>query len=345
MSKIEFITLVTVIMFSYSCKKTGSEFDSVRDRVRGDGAFVINEGNYLAGNGSLSFYSYTTGRIYNDLFSEANNRPLGDVPNSMEITGDKGYILVNNSGRIEVIDKNTVKSIKTIKNLESPRSMLVISNKKAYISSLFSNRVAILDLVKDSVTGYINVRRSSEAMVAAGNMAYITSWYQGHEIMVINTLTDMVADSIEVDQEPESMVKDKNGHLWILCAGGYSAETNASLVVVNTSTGDVDKKYLFSSSLSYPSGLHINKTLDTLYYIDNGIYRMSISDASLPVKPFREARGKMIYKMGVDPRNGRIFFTDAVDYQQKGYIVQLRPDGTQADSVRADIIPGSFCFK
>jgi DNA-binding beta-propeller fold protein YncE len=345
MSKIQFITLVTVLMFSYSCKKTGSEFDSVRDRVRGDGAFIINEGNFQAGNGSLSFYSYTTGRIYNDLFSEANNRPLGDVPNSMEITGDKGYILVNNSGRIEVIDKNTVKSLKTIKNLESPRNLMVISNTKAYVSSLYSNRVAILDLINDSVTGHINIRRSSEAMVAIGNMAYITSWYLGHEIMVINTETDRVVDSIEVDQEPESMVTDKNGWLWILCAGGYSAETNASLVVLNTTTRDIERKYLFSSSLSYPSGLHINGTRDTLYYIDNGIYRMSIGDASLPSKPFREAGGRMIYKMGVDPRNGRIFFTDAVDYQQNGYILQFRPDGTQVDSVRADIIPGSFCFK
>jgi len=35
---------------------------------RGEGFFILNEGNYLAGNGSVSFYSFETGEVYNDLF-------------------------------------------------------------------------------------------------------------------------------------------------------------------------------------------------------------------------------------------------------------------------------------
>src|SRR5664280_3375842 len=58
----------------------------------GGGVFIVDEGNFKSGNGSLSFYSYDSSKIFNDVFSSANNRPLGDVPNSMAIKGDQAYI-------------------------------------------------------------------------------------------------------------------------------------------------------------------------------------------------------------------------------------------------------------
>src|SRR5664280_2719855 len=58
----------------------------------GGGVFIVDEGNFRSGNGSLSFYSYDSSKIFNDVFSSANNRPLGDVPNSMAIKGDQAYI-------------------------------------------------------------------------------------------------------------------------------------------------------------------------------------------------------------------------------------------------------------
>ncbi|MCK7531000.1 MAG: hypothetical protein MZV63_08135 [Marinilabiliales bacterium] len=52
----------------------------------GSGYFLLNEGNYLAGNGSLSFYSTETKEIYNELFRTENERALGDIPPSWPLT-------------------------------------------------------------------------------------------------------------------------------------------------------------------------------------------------------------------------------------------------------------------
>jgi hypothetical protein len=340
------IMIFTAVMV-LSCKKTGSDIDlnSVESKIKGDGVFIINEGNYLAGNGSLSFYSYDSAKIFNNIFSLANGRPLGDVPNSMIIYGNKGYIVVNNSGRIEVVDKNTMQSLKTIDSLNSPRNILIINSEKAYVSSLFSNSLTIINLLTNTVSGFINIRRSSEAMVLSGDKAYISSWYSGKDILVVNTKTDKIVDSIEVAPEPESMVLDKNNKLWVLCSGGYTGDDLAELMVVNTTTDEIEKQIYFQSKLNYPSCLQINKTRDTIYYIENGLWRMSIQSSELPDKLFKPSDGRLIYKLGVDPRDGRIFYTDAFDYQNNGWVLQLNHNGKPIDSCRGDIIPGSFCFK
>ncbi|MBA4321957.1 MAG: cell surface protein [Odoribacter sp.] len=340
------ISIISTLLF-ISCEKAGPESDigSVEDCVKGDGVFIINEGNFMAGNGSLSFYSYTSGELYNDIFYRANGRKLGDVPYSMIISGDRGFIVVNNSGKIEIVNKNSVKVLNTISGLISPRKILPVNNEKAYVSSLYSNSVSIINLTTGAVSGSVNIRRSSEAMVLLSDKAYISSWYKGKDIIVVNTTTDKVIDSIAVAPEPESMVLDKNNKLWILCSGSYAGDIFAELLSVNTLTNEIEKKFVFPSKLIYPSSLQINGTRDTLYFVENGLWRMSIQASALPGKPFKPANGRLIYKLGVDPRNGRIFYTDALDYQQKGYLLQLNQEGMPVDSCRGDIIPGSFCFK
>ena len=94
-----------------------------------------------------------------------------------------------------------------------------------------------------------------------------------------------------------------------------------------------------------PSCLQINVTGDTLYYIEGGIFKMSITSASLPTQYFIPASGRLFYKLGIDPGNNNIFITDAVDYQQKGFVLRYNSNGKLIDTCRADLIPGAFCFK
>lgn len=311
----------------------------------GGGVFILNEGNFTAGNGSLSYYSFDSLKIYNDIFSGVNNRPLGDVPNSMIISKGSAYIVVNNSGKIEVVDKNTILSLKTITGLASPRYILLTDSSKAYVSSLYSPKITIINLQTNSVSGYIDIRRSSEAMLLKGEKAFVSCWMSGNEIMIINTKTDKVIDSVEVGYEPESMVIDRNDRLWVLCSGGYTEEYNAELDVLNTANNEVERRMAFPSAQSYPTSLHINRTGDTIYYIDNAIWRMDIGSSSLPVQPFIQASGRLYYKLGIDPVKGDVFATNVIDYQQRGFLLRFTASGSLIDSSKVDIIPGSLCFK
>jgi YVTN family beta-propeller protein len=337
------LPLVCIIVLAVSCIKNQEK--PTGTFLTGDGVFVLNEGNFMGGNGSLSYYSYDSSKMYNDLFSFTNGRPLGDVPYSMQLLNSLAYIVVNNSGKIEVINKSTLESVATINNLISPRNISPVSSSKAYVTSMYSDSLVKLDLTNNSVSGYINLRRTSESIVNVGNKAYVAKWVGGNEIMVINTTTDQVIDSIEVGIEPESMVVDKNNTLWVLCNGGWTRENFAELISINTTNNEIDKRIVFPTKLASPSCLSIDGKGETLYYLETGVRKMSITDSALPSEPFIPSSGHNLYKIGINPENGDIFVTDAVDYSQSGHVYYYKSDGTPVSDQLADLIPGFICFK
>ncbi|TFG44457.1 MAG: hypothetical protein E4H43_00295 [Bacteroidia bacterium] len=318
------ILILIMIPLLYSCIREINPviIDIEETYLAGEGVFILNEGNFRSGNGSLSFFSYDSLKIFNHVFQDINNRPLGDVPYSMGIDAGMAYILFNNSDKIEVAERNDLKSVTTMKKIVSPRYISFTGGTKAYVTSLYSDSVTILDLLSNSVSGFINLKKSSEAIVALSTKAYVANWAGGNKIMVINTVTDQVTDSIEVGIEPESMVIDKSEMLWVLCNGGWKRENFAELIAINTGTNKIEKRFTFPSVTDSPTCLQINDTGETLYYLHNGVRRMDTGASNLPSGVFISEQNHVFYKLGVNPSNNQIFVTDALDYVQKGRVIR-----------------------
>lgn len=341
-------TLILIILtLSFSCVKEINPviIDSSESYLSGEGVFIINEGNFRSGNGSLSFFSYDSLKIYNHVFLDINKRPLGDIPYFMTFHGSNAYIVVNNSGKIEVASRNYLKSVATINKIISPRYISFINDMKAYVTSLYSDSLAIIDLKTNSVSGYINLKKTSESISTLYSTAYVANWTGGNKIMVINTVTDQVTDSIKVGMEPESMVIDKNETLWVLCNGGWKRENYAELTGINTRTNKIEKRFIFPSKSDSPTCLQIDGKGETLYFLLNGVSKMAIEAGSLPSEAFIPELNHNFYKMGVNPVNNEIFVTDVVDYVQKGKILRYSKGGALISQIEADIIPGTLCFK
>ena len=96
-----------------SCKKSQDD-NGPKQTTLGKGFFVINEGNFTVGNASLSFYNYDSAKMTNNLFYKVNGVPLGDVATSMSFHRNLAFIVVNNSGLIYIIDRNTANFISII---------------------------------------------------------------------------------------------------------------------------------------------------------------------------------------------------------------------------------------
>src|SRR5215207_7008422 len=75
------------------------------------GFYIVNEGLFGHSTTSISYYDRASNTVTNDVFAITNGRILGDQSQSMTVIGDKGYIVVQNSKKIEVINANDFSSI------------------------------------------------------------------------------------------------------------------------------------------------------------------------------------------------------------------------------------------
>lgn len=313
--------------------------------LSGSGAFILNEGNFRSGNGSLSFFSYDSSTVFNQVFLDVNKRSLGDIPYSMGIINNKAYILVNNSNRIEVINSKTARSLVTINKITSPRYISFISDSKAYVTSLYSDSVVIINLEKNIVSGYINIRHTTESIMVSGKKAFIANWTGGNKVFVVDTEYNQVIDSIIVGTEPESMVIDKNLTLWVLSNGGWQREHFAELTGIDTQTGEIIKDFVFPSITDSPTCLQIDGKGENLFYLNNGVMKMNINALLLPDTPLIPGSYGNFYKLSVNQDNNEIFVTDVADYLQKGFLLRFSRNGELVSKMQTDLIPGSVCFR
>ncbi len=313
--------------------------------VETKGVYILNEGNFNWNNASLSFYNADTKTIQNDLFYETNQKKLGDVANSMLLIDTLAYIVVNNSGKIEIFNTKTLQSVQTVSDLVSPRYMQPVNAQKAYVSDLYSSSVQVFDFEKREITKTIPSFKSTENMVLSGNYVFVANWSYGSKIQVIDTRKDEIVREIDVTYEPNSMILDRNNKIWVLSSGGYMNQETPALTCINPETFATEKTLLFDSINCSPTRLVANPTKDKLFFINKNIYQFDIYSNTLPKDAFILAEKQIFYAMNVNPKNGEIFVSDALDYVQNGIIYRFDKDGILLDKFEAGIIPGFFCFK
>jgi len=306
--------------------------------------FVLNEGGFGSSNGSLTAISRETGDVWNNLFEMVNDFKLGDVVQSMTIHNGKAYIVVNNSGKIEVADANTLESIATIEGLTSPRYFLPINDDKAYVSNLTygdDTSLDIIDLNTNEITKSIPTAWAEEMVMSDGKV--FVGIMNSYDLMVIDATTDEVIQTLSVNYAPGSLEVDKNGKVWVLSEANnyYGTPALRRIDPVSLLTEEI---FMFDDA-ERPKELAINNQGDKLFYLESGqVWRIDIDDDALPQTPFITSDEYSFYGLGIDPTNNNIYTTDIADYQSKGSVVYYRLDGVQIDKYEVGIIPGGFCF-
>lgn len=306
------------------------------------GVFITNEGNFQWGNASVSYFDIATGNIVEDLYQPANGAPLGDVCQSMVLHDGKGYVVVNNSGKVVVVDPDSFTEQAVVTGFQSPRYFQPVGGNKAYVTDYYAGKVAVVDLTSNTITGYIPSSGTTQEMVFHAGKVYVVNESRG-EIHVIDPATDAVSDTIVVNKGANSIAVDTNGKLWVACTGGGG--TPPAIKRIDPQTATVEASFNYTSSANNPWRLQINGTADTLYFLKGGVYRMAIDDHSAPTTAFIPADGRNLYGLGVDPGDGTIYLADALDYTQRGVVYRYKPDGTPLGTFLAGTIPGSFCFR
>jgi len=345
-----FLFVFTIVLLAFaSCKKDEPMVEP--SMFESPGVFVVNEGNFTTGNSSLTWLGLKDTTLISDAFYSVNKVPLGDVANYMAINNGRGYIVVNNSGLVYVIDIKTGEFLGKITGLTSPRELIVVNENRAWISDLFSKNLSVVDLSTFKVIKKISLNgRTSESMAMIGGRVFVANWSKLNQkaannmILVVDVATEKVVDSVSVTIEPNSMVVDKNDKLWVMCGGGYANEVYPVLYQINPGDLSVEKQLTFPVKTDAPFEMRINGKGDVIYYLNKGVYKININSDVLPAEAWIDSGEKNFYALGVRPDKNEVFVSDALDYVRNGKVYVYSDDGLLNSSFEAGIIPGYFAF-
>lgn len=327
------LTLVLCAFVFYSC----SDGSSAGDPAAGS-FLILNEGAFGQGNASISLWNPETGELRHNVFATRNTpRVLGDVLQSGITHEDEIFLVVNNSRRIEILDAETFASRRTItfSGGASPRYMAITNESTAYVTSLFTDYVYIVDFREAVVTDSIHVGAGSEGIAVVDGYAYVArnlnaDFSSASGIAVIRLADREVIDVLETGPAPQQIVFN-SGSLWSNLAGTWGGD-NGGLVQISP----VDRSVLREIGLGKnTSGLSSSAISSNIYLISDGVYRINTSNIDEKTK----ISDVVYYAISVAGNNDTLYGFDARNFAQAGMMYVYENPMIRADSIRTGIVP------
>ncbi|MBN2173001.1 MAG: hypothetical protein JW731_02635 [Bacteroidales bacterium] len=316
-----------------------------------DGVFVINEGNYGSGSGTLTFIKRDGTGLVQKVYQNSNTlMQLGNVVQSMNVIGDSAFIMVNNSNRIVVCHKYSMLEAATIEDVEKPRYMVNLNDGR-FAVSCWDNTVKIFETNSLSQTDEIETNTGPEKMLLLDDRLWILN--QGG-LSVDSTITILNIQngnkqSLQVYPRPTGSQGDADGNIWVMCSGrkdyhpgGFSP---SHLIRIHPETLDITADISIQGGENDAFDLEVDSDGNTLFYLFKGdVYSFEINDSVASSQPFIDYLGSF-YSLGYDPADNALYASDALDYAQNGVVYKYdATTGQQLFNFKASIIPGEYYF-
>ena len=254
--------------------------------------FVLNEGGMGSNNSTLDFLRFEDGKYILSAFNKMNpdvGAGLGDVGNDIAIHGKEAWIVVNNSGIVEVISAEDETEIATV-TIPTPRN-LAFDDNYAYVTSW------------------------AGAYITYGADYSITdSKNPKGQVYRINLKTKKAEGSVEVGYQPEGIAY-YNGKLYVANSGGISSQLpptysyDNTVSIIDAASFKVEKTVEVQENLKnvYSDGkgnIYVT-TLGNYWDVHSGLYMLTAS-APASVKHIDDyvsisaLSGETVYCIGTD---------------------------------------------
>lgn len=301
--------------------------------------FVVNEGLFQNGTGTITYFNRETTVTVQDVFEKANNRPLGNIAQSMAIEGDHAFILVNNANKLEVVNTGTFVSEKTIEGLALPRYILPLGNGKAYISQWGSDgltgSVEVLNLSTFQIEKSIPTGKGPENMVLNGNTVYVANaggYGVDSTITLIDIQSNAVIGTLTAGINPNSLQRMEDGTIWALSTGDYIDHPGQLFKIKNNAIEKMWEGVSGNYKLLYVAAQR------KLYYLngyDGQLMVKNVDDDNAPVL-FKDGA---YYGLGYDSKTDRLLLSKS-NGNANGMVYLLDATGTARDSFDCGVFPG-----
>ncbi|TDJ53856.1 MAG: YncE family protein [Ignavibacteria bacterium] len=315
------------------------------------GVYVVNEGLFGQNNASLSYKNLEDGSVTNNVYSSANNgNPLGDNANSMTILGSKGYIAVDNSNKVEIINLTDFKSFGFIDlgMNGSPREIYVKDENTAYVTNLNLDQVAKLDLQTKTVTVRINVGSKPEGIREANGKLFVANSGFGFDntVSVIDMASDIVVATLQVGLNPRFVLNGVDNFIYVVCTGSFSDTTIFSGIykidpVANTVVDSIQVK-------KNPGEACFTDANTMLVINNDGVIKVDLTTKS--VSPLISGTTVnsffgVIYSISYDLFRSVIYCGNPKDFTQNGEVVTFDLNGNETGRFNVGLNPGTIVIK
>lgn len=351
-----FISLFCSLVFLLACKSEKSsagEDSGLLNHKFLNGVWVANEGNFTFGNASIS-HVQMDGTVINDAFQKVNGLPVGDVLQSVNVIGDYLFLVVNNSGKIHVCDRITLKLIKTITGFVSPRYIARYNESYAVVSDLYDENLAIVNLNTLEREDEIKGGHSSEKLLVDGNLIFTNTWVGENVVRKIKWspggATETWTSYFETSPIDIEFVEDK---IWVACLAEdgklgslavLEPRLNAQMVidtVIEFQNSDASPNHLTyapsKNQILFLASAHPNNPAK-----EGGVFAVDPITFEISEEPIVARGPRLFYTMEWSEENGRLYLTDAKDYLSPGALLVYNFENQREQTAAVGIIPGNI---
>lgn len=304
--------------------------------------FVLCEGNFGQLNASLWYFNPEETTMQGPIYQNLTGAPLGDVGQSLTISGDQLYVINNNSHTVKIL--NLGNEISVVKEISLPGASpryLAVKDNKAYITCWYLNGIAVLDLYSYTLVDTLPVNGMPEEILESDGYFYVSlkmnsDWSDGNQVLKLDTDGNILT-SYQVVPGPGAMVIHDDT---LFVASKYYDQnwnTYAGTSTINLSTGIVAKKD-YGATADYG---------DDLFIFQNQVYRIYAggvapleSDLSIVVDR-KIGAATTIYS--ANAYRDYIYF-GLSDFEAPDEVQVLDSDGLIVNTYTTGAIPGSFAF-
>ena len=319
-SRILTLAFTFLLLFNISCRNDNEVMPVMAKGAYENGIFIANEGNFGTPSASVSFIGKDLASVQNNVYSTNNSGAvLGDVLQTIGFSGDNAYLVLNNSNKVEVVNRYTFKKATTItQEINQPR-FITFNNNFTYVTNDQYSGPKYLSIYKTSDNSFVKkiaFTDAAENVVAVGSKVFVqnASFGFGNKISIVESSTNNLDKTITIPTGDLNKIQSYNGNAYAISYSGsnsyiYKIDVNGTITDTKTLTG-------------IANGNNLQIYQDKFYFSsDNKVYAMDITSNTVPPAPLFSVVYKQYSSLyGFNVVDGKIFTSDANGFTQNSTV-------------------------
>lgn len=334
------IALALSVAFFVSCSTSDDPFVAPEFKNNySNGIIVLNEGAFGTPNASIDFIKNDLSDVQRGIYTHDNGN-LGDVAQSLGFHEDKAFVVLNNSNKIEVVNRYTFDHLATITaELSQPR-YIAFAAGKAYVTNYASKKVSVYNAENFEFVKSIPLNSDLDFIVSENNKIYVqkAAFGTGNEIAVIDTKTDEVIKTLKFQDALQGLVSN-TGFVYALS----SINTRTNFYKISAETDAIHTEF---TSTKVAAGRNLRVDQNTLYFTAaNKVYSWKTTATTVDYNALFEMKGDATafnFLYGFNVIGGKVYTADALDFGPKSAVTVYNLNGEIAKTFESGISTNGF---